>query len=818
MGKRMNKAETSALVWLAIIGFPIYIAFKIVETIGLGTLLAGIAIIAVGVYWFKSFKRKAQQVQAVNAEQGLPIDHDRINPTPTVPPLSSTLSQTTQQIPQSEPYSQQQRSYDIHVFGAGAKAKSSVTPDMVWVSQGRTIEIHGYSISGGFIYFGSGLQAVNGWQEEPALINPSLPVDKRYPDRAGSNMGYWPSYSQIPPICRAAFLEWLSTGRKDPQTNIGYIFIYFYGLERRVISDVKDSSLARNEISAIVAEVKRLLSIYGANHSFRGYATRLLDAIIASNPPQQLYRNAPDFENSQYGIPTVLKVALGQMAVDDVPLPAEWAFAWAINDPGISKRTPAQRCPEEFRRLFLLRYNEKFGEGLKLKPNKARIQLTYYPASASLKGQSEALQVPDLPDVTLVTGPSSKISELVTVCTDELEGYSRYLGRNPEGKDSIEAAAYLPQPLLKGYSGKDFQKLSFWLSTTISSGEAKVVQYASILQQVPSIKGDAVGKKEATAISNLLAKMNVGIEPDPRFGTFVPKADQDVVLFKISDMAPSSPSTEYSAASVVLHLAAAVANANETLDQEEERHLKEHLETWLHLDPDEKSRLRAHTLWLFTSFPGMNGIKKRIEMLKQDQKESLGRFLVGVAQADGYIDPMEMKALTKIYTILNLDPQSLYSHAHAVALEPFTVQAADFVTPHGHAIPAPPKSRAEVVALDMGTIEAKLAETVAVSAILNNIFTDEEPVSVQPGSPEPVASTASVVGLDAESLGFMQVLASKLTWAREELEKLASEHSIMLDGTLDAINDASFDHFGGPFFEGDDPIEINPDFAKEIAV
>jgi hypothetical protein len=39
----------------------------------------------------------------------------------------------------------------------------------------------------------------------------------------------------------------------------------------------------------------------------------------------------------------------------------------------------------------------------------------------------------------------------------------------------------------------------------------------------------------------------------------------------------------------------------------------------------------------------------------------------------------------------------------------------------------------------------------------------------------------------------------------------------MLDGTLDTINDASFDHFGGLFAEGEDPIEINAEFAKEIA-
>jgi len=37
-----------------------------------------------------------------------------------------------------------------------------------------------------------------------------------------------------------------------------------------------------------------------------------------------------------------------------------------------------------------------------------------------------------------------------------------------------------------------------------------------------------------------------------------------------------------------------------------------------------------------------------------------------------------------------------------------------------------------------------------------------------------------------------------------------------LSGTLDSINDASFDHFGGPFFEGDDPIEIDPEIVGRL--
>jgi hypothetical protein len=175
-----------------------------------------------------------------------------------------------------------------------------------------------------------------------------------------------------------------------------------------------------------------------------------------------------------------------------------------------------------------------------------------------------------------------------------------------------------------------------------------------------------------------------------------------------------------------------------------------------------------------------------------------------------------------LYNMLGLDSQCLYSHAHAAAIEPVTVRSAECFKSLGYSIPVPPKPTTGVF-LDMSCVEAKLAETVAVSAILNNIFTEQDPVQnktsmpVQTPIPEALSASASIAGLDPGRFAFMQVLAGKLVWTREELERLAADHRLMLDGTLDTINDASFDHFGGLFAEGEDPIEINAEFAKEIA-
>jgi hypothetical protein len=55
-------------------------------------------------------------------------------------------------------------------------------------------------------------------------------------------MGYWPLYSGIDPASRAAYLHWLTGGRKAPEAYIGYVFLFFYGIERRVLVDAQASN------------------------------------------------------------------------------------------------------------------------------------------------------------------------------------------------------------------------------------------------------------------------------------------------------------------------------------------------------------------------------------------------------------------------------------------------------------------------------------------------------------------------------------------------------------------------------------------------
>ena len=261
--------------------------------------------------------------------------------------------------------------------------KRASGPPAQWHPAGKAATVQGYQIPVGMIYVGESLPDASGYENDACLINPKLPVKPGEPWEAGEEMGYWPKYGQIPEKCRGSYLKWLSTGRSEPEANIGYVFLFFYGIERRLFVDGPEGLVSEFERTTLLDEVRRLLKIYGKNRSFRGYASNLLAvqwALFQSDKP------APadiDFNDRYCSGP--FQLILAKAVNSGKPLPADIALQWLSLSPEFGLRTPARRCPKEFRQLFATRYAQKLGEGLVVKPNKTALRLEYHGASPSVR-------------------------------------------------------------------------------------------------------------------------------------------------------------------------------------------------------------------------------------------------------------------------------------------------------------------------------------------------------------------------------------------------------------------------------------------------
>lgn len=691
-----------------------------------------------------------------------------------------------------------------------------------WMPAGVVVTVHGYTIPGGLIYVGSPSWDEPGGDERVECIDPRLPVDSRNPDHAGQGMEYWPSYHSIPPGSRSAYLYWLASGKNAPDACIGYVFLYFYGLERRALVDARASLMAaQRELRQIFAEVTRLLHIYGDNNSFRSYATKFCDTLRILLVEQRLVCDSrpPDpAEQDRWDPPLMLKLGIGELARDARPVPADWAYSWAVLHPEIYPRTPAERCPEEFRRLFTARYRHKYGDGMVVRPLKRTVTAEYGPASSAFR-YSE-IEIPtSIPDVLTAAVPTKALATLVESCTNDLDAYSRLLGRQPDAAGTLAAAAVLPAELLDP-DLPELMPVREFVAKHLAAGPA-VVDGQELAALWPERTPGKFGKADAVAFAQLLHRLDVGVEPDVRMGGAV-LGTGPAVLFPITQAPPTSASAEYAAATTLLHLAAVVSAADDEVSEVERTHLADHLESALHLSAGERERLTAHLLWLLASELKLTSLKKRLAALTIPQRRAVADFLTTVAAIDGHISPGEVKTLRKIYSLLELDPDTVHTSLHRSlaqpASEPVTVRAAA-PGPAGFAIPSPSKEeRTDGLELDRALIEAKLAETAAVSALLADLFAEEEEEIVAVVAPS-VPDVASVEGLDGPHSNLARTLAERPFWTRSELELLCGELHLLVEGALDTVNEAAVDVAGEPLIEDDgDDYRLNEYARGELLV
>lgn len=661
------------------------------------------------------------------------------------------------------------------------------------------------------VYCGSAAVSLSGHGTEPALLDGRLsapPATLRQSDE----LGYWPSYDRLSPAARGAYLDWLADGRRALDVPIGFVFLFFYGLERRALGELTADPAVRAELPLLRAEAKRLLDLFGGHASFAGYATEFNDFLrIAEGRSVDQLR--PPSERRGYELPASVRYALAELSAAGRPVPWEWAWAWYRNHPETILRTPATRCPREHRFLFRRRYQERYGDGMVVKPNKTSLRLGYHPASASFGGEVELL-LPDLPDVARQSGPARRLQELGLACESELDPYSRYVGRNADQSYSLPALANLPRELVQAHRGAQIAQLREDLARILGDRGQRVFAARHLMAVWPGEQGDKLPRREHLALAQLLGKLGYGLEPDPRFGGSALVADEPVVLFDPGSEAPETASPAYAAEALVLHLFVAVATADEQLGEDERRHLVDHVARNRQLTAAERTRLGAHMRWLLAARPGLSGLKRRAEALDAGQRELLGQFLVSVAGIDGVITADEVVALERAYRAIGLDPESVHRHLHELATgsadEPIEVQPGEPGAP-GHRLP--PESRGGLLRLDAALVEQKLRDTARVTAFLTDHLTEED----EPPAPVSAAEDAWLVdGLDARHSALLRRLPVVAALARSEFERHAQAVGVMPDGALECLNEAAFEHYDEPLCEGEDPLELNLAVLREL--
>jgi len=186
---------------------------------------------------------------------------------------------------------------------------------------------------------------------EPSAISVSLPVAR--PSGEVERLGYYPNYEGMTPQQRWTYLDWLRN--VDDRIDIGYVFVFYYGLERQLFGPQADCA---------VDSILRLRA-HHKHKSFVGYSSNaVIAASLVANRSDWLIKFAETVDSAS------------EVALSDVYLYAKYLYRFELSPVelmsmssrvGFSNRRYIKDQPELFVAALQSQLDSKYGaEGLRL--------------------------------------------------------------------------------------------------------------------------------------------------------------------------------------------------------------------------------------------------------------------------------------------------------------------------------------------------------------------------------------------------------------------------------------------------------------------
>lgn len=732
-----------------------------------------------------------------------------------------------------------------------------------WIASGQSIRAGDITIPGGLIYFGTLGRRPDFLRSNAHVIDPSLSVRAHDADVASTSMPYWPHFGELTPAARLANLQWHAAGRRNSSFGVGHVFLFFYGLEHRFFVDK-----SCNDHDAILQEVIALLATYGTDTSFRSSATAFLAAarlwrgILPPEPTLDV------LEISYAGLAPDFRVALARR-LDEGPLSAEWLLAWYLAHPEKSLRTPATRCFTEFKSLFAARFNAEHPKGLNVRKSSSKLNLEYRSASGAFTANLSDC-FPGLTNPDEITAPLKVAADLAGSCSEALDAYSRHIGRNPNSAGSLAAQVLLPVELrISMGTNPDIQALKTTFATLLERSITQVP--LSKLLSLTAVSSDTEGRiSSVTAIrlSEALAHLDIGMEPDNRYGGKLPVTSGLVTIFKSpKGAAIEEARPEYAAARVLVEVAVLAAGIEGNDVKAGLRAILDEVDRLPSITSVERLRLSAYVLHLSWVRADKISGWQRLASLPIAERERIAHVALCALTADGRIEGPEIKFAERLYGALGIPLQRLYNDIHRqTGDEPQTVRPAETHT-GGTPIPKRPQKKPDIVlqpsppptASDVSTTVGEILgspkkanpkapvkvtngastpplvvnsevlkrtrqDTADVRIILDGVYrADDLDDDTTPGVPAAPSSTPQrYPGLDRGHEALLDLMLNQQgTMLRAAFDVEVKKLKLFTDGALDKINDWSFDHFGDSLIEDGDPLTIPPHLLvrlKEMAL
>ena len=585
------------------------------------------------------------------------------------------------------------------------------------------------------------------WEGEPSTIYLNQSVGTPVASN-GREIPYWPSYANLSNDQRATYLQWLSHGRKvsDPSSvETGYIFLFFYGIERRVLID-------RDTDPSLIDEVRELLRQYahdGRSGSLVSYLGDFLHYTTYNRGADHYLNAIPSLLElcGERASELALTMILGSLSARGKTLDWSLAFRLARSHEMSKRSVVVERTGETFSTLFRKRYEEKYPAGLSLRAGKNPCKVSYRAANASLSfrsHQEQAFSV-QVPNVHGLRAQFKELPKIWNACIDELSGFSRaihQIGKSggTEGASLLKAYLALPHDVRSSHLHPLLEKMNQLLQASPKETTRFFVPVRALADLIGLPDRPTFTAAQSTTIAELVESMGYGIAPDPRLLALPLAGSQEVAVVGLKLGANHAP--EILGLLRLLYLSVAIAAADGTVNESELTIFHDAVGKRV-TDPTILEMFAATEAALLRDTGVANRLVSKIAKgVKLANRPTVFRLLVHVAGSDEIITSDERRSLMRIANAFAL-PATLLDDILEEDREFATVTISGQKASPKKGESLPPRARGEQeiaggFSLDMARISAITAETDQVVKMLAEALADEEVEN----EPAPTASAS----------------------------------------------------------------------------
>lgn len=686
---------------------------------------------------------------------------------------------------------------------------------MTWAGNSKEIRIQNYLIPNPLLYWSTSPVE----NTEASCINLNLPIGKPISEAKGA-LGYWPRYSSISSDQRANYLLWLSSGKYSELSDIGYAFLFFYGLEHRAIIEKKD-------ISTIVQEVNLLLKELTISGSFNSYLSSFLAYIAAKHLPDisddDFHTFFPDYFNLSY---EQVLVILAWHTDHKKTIPWEIAYSLANTISDTPKSVISQKLSTEFKQLFEVKFKTAYPDGLVFEPSLRKFRLEYRPASPSLLPYYQSYSKERRIEGIEISNPLGKKSQFKNIFSfwnetiEELKPAARKLGKD-ESELTPQAYQALPDTLKQEIDHPDKKKWDFVFTSSNHEEESTIISISSLTTLNHIEKRDRLTPTQSNQLFITARDVGYILIPDPRITSIPYRWDDEVVIYPLPNK-KTFTSESYPSIAFILELGMSIALSDESFSSEEQEQLDRFIFGSFELTNFDVVCLKQYQKFLILNPPSLEKLGTRLkEHLTDNNRFVIAEFLRDMASADGMLKSNEYKALNKIYKSMGLEKDAIQSLFPPKPLKSLPDREGEVDDEH----------KDTGIVIDYGKVKKIIDETQESQKSVNDAINPEESNDdVEPNNNQSFEkdTTSSDSSNDRKSeedklnhkyISVLKDLIIADSFSKAELQQICRNYGIMMDAMVEEINTWTEDNYGDYLFEiiEDNEIVFNSDIRSKIS-